>query len=660
MDALESPARVAAPLAKTLTHPTHPTHPDYRPDIDGLRALAVVCVIVFHAFPDALKGGFIGVDVFFVISGFLISSIIYQSQDRGSFSFVDFYLRRSRRIFPALVLVLLACLVVGWVALPADAFKPLAKHIAGSAGFMANYVLLDESGYFDTAAEIKPLLHLWSLGIEEQFYIGWPLLLWAAWKWRFNRLALALIVVAVSLSLNARLLLQAQPNVAKLYYSAGTRIWELLVGAILAYLHLYRPLGVTGARLKRGFGTHGIHNMEPATRANLLAAVGATLLAIGLACISKDLPYPGGWGLLPTVGTALLIAAGPLAWINRHVLSHRLAVWLGRISFPLYLWHWPLLVFARIFEGATPPAWVRVAAVVLAVVLAWATRRYVEDPIRRRTGAGGLQTPVVIGLLLAVGCAGYTVFVQEGLPARYGKVALKQETGRLRCLDEGRNSGCTFGNPNAEKLILVWGDSHAEQLLLALGEAFGAQYRIVSVTNGSCFLGDGMHFPQVGHKGDCNAAHAEMQRLRGKKIFAVVRSQRWHVYPGYDAAFIEAAVRDTLSGFGINAEKYIIVGSTADTDIHCQVANYYSMPLRGQHVCNTFEESKAANRLFIATTGAMTVPPNTHFIYPYATICPDDACRVIEGSVANYTDVHHLSKHGALRLMPQIRKALEE
>ena len=659
MDVLQSAAQAAAPVAKL------PTHPKYRPDIDGLRALAVACVIVFHAFPDALKGGFIGVDVFFVISGFLISTIIYQNQDRGSFSFLDFYLRRSRRIFPALVLVLLSCFVVGWVTLPADAFKPLAKHIAGSAGFMANYVLLDESGYFDTAAEIKPLLHLWSLGIEEQFYIGWPLLLWVAWKWRFNRLALALIVAAVSVSLNARLLLQAQPNVAKMYYSAGTRIWELLIGSILAYLHLYlhRPSGTMGARLEHFLGMPGmrvIHNMQPAVRANLLAATGTVLLATGLAFISRDLPYPGWWGFLPTVGTALLITAGPLAWINRQVLSHRVAVWLGRISFPLYLWHWPLLVFARIFEGGTPPAWVRVAAVLLAVVLAWATRRYVEDPIRQRTGAGGLQTPAVIGLLLAVGCAGYTVFAQEGLPARYGKVALKQETGRLRCLDEGRNSGCTFGNPNAEKMILVWGDSHAEQLTLALGEAFGAQYRIVSVTNGSCFMGDKMRFPQVGNKNDCDAAHAEMQRLGGKKIFAVVRSQRWHVYPGYDAAFIEAAVRDTLSGFGINAEKYIIVGSTADTDIHCQVANYYSMPLRGQHACNTFEASKAANRLFIAVTGAMTVPPNTHFIYPYATICPDDACRTIEGSVANYADIHHLSKSGAMRLMPQIRKALEE
>ena len=156
---------------------THLSHPKYRPDIDGLRAIAVLSVVCFHAFPDLLKGGFIGVDIFFVISGFLISTIIFENLDKGTFSFSEFYSRRIKRIFPALLLVLIACYSFGWFALLADEHKQLGKHIAAGAGFVSNFVFWNESGYFDNAAETKPLLHLWTLGIEEQFYIIWPLLL---------------------------------------------------------------------------------------------------------------------------------------------------------------------------------------------------------------------------------------------------------------------------------------------------------------------------------------------------------------------------------------------------------------------------------------------------------------------------------------------------
>lgn len=171
------------------------THPKYRPDIDGLRAVAILFVVGFHAFPNWVHGGFIGVDIFFVISGYLISTIIIGSLERDSFSFVEFYIRRINRIFPALLLVLIACFSFGWYALLADEYKQLGKHIAGGAGFISNFLFWNESGYFDNAAETKPLLHLWSLGIEEQFYLAWPLLLWLVWKNKLNLLAVSLVVV---------------------------------------------------------------------------------------------------------------------------------------------------------------------------------------------------------------------------------------------------------------------------------------------------------------------------------------------------------------------------------------------------------------------------------------------------------------------------------
>ncbi len=161
-------------------------------------------MVLFHAFPGLIRGGFIGVDIFFVISGYLISTIIFENLDRGSFSFREFYVRRIKRIFPALIVVLLACFAFGWFALLADEFNQLGKHIAAGAGFVSNIVLWGEAGYFDNSAETKPLLHLWSLGIEEQFYIVWPLLLWFAWKRKFNLLTIAVLIAIISLALNIK------------------------------------------------------------------------------------------------------------------------------------------------------------------------------------------------------------------------------------------------------------------------------------------------------------------------------------------------------------------------------------------------------------------------------------------------------------------------
>jgi len=213
-------------------------HPTYRADIDGLRALAVIAVIGFHAFPQAVPGGFIGVDLFFVISGFLISTILYENLIAHSFSFTDFYARRIRRIFPALMVVLASAYAIGWFVLLPDEYAQLGKHIAGGAGFIENFLLWHESGYFDNAAETKPLLHLWSLGIEEQFYIVWPILLWLAYRARLNLLSLTILIGGASFILNLWGT-QVSPNPVATFYSPQTRFWELLMGAVLAYTTLY-------------------------------------------------------------------------------------------------------------------------------------------------------------------------------------------------------------------------------------------------------------------------------------------------------------------------------------------------------------------------------------------------------------------------------------
>lgn len=398
---------------------THLSHPKYRPDIDGLRTVAVISVIVFHAFPGVLKGGFVGVDIFFVISGFLISTVIYGSLARDSFSFIEFYSRRVRRIFPALLLVLIASLALAHFVLLADEYALFGKHVAAGAGFVSNLVLWGESGYFDSAAEVKPLLHLWSLGIEEQFYIVWPLLLWLAWRYGLNLLTVTVCLVLASFSLNA---LQYRNDGVAVFFSPQTRFWELLAGAVLAYVKFH---GVQWPcrfqeRMDAWLG-RVIYARPPEadgrTYRDVQSVLGGGLIVLGLAVISREWHHPGIWAVAPVLGAVLVIAAGRQAWLNRVVLANRVMVWIGLISYPLYLWHWPLLSFARIIESGTPPLWVRVVAMIVSVVLAWLTYWLIEKPLR--FGGNGRLKAIILAVLMAiVGVMGWAIHKRTGVDNR--------------------------------------------------------------------------------------------------------------------------------------------------------------------------------------------------------------------------------------------------
>ncbi len=383
----------------------------WRGDIDGLRAVAVLSVILFHAFPRQVAGGYIGVDIFFVISGFLISSIIFRSLNRKNFTFYDFYSRRVRRIFPALILVLASCYAFGWHTLLANEYEELGEGIAGGAGFVSNFVLWSGTGYFDSAAELKPLLHLWSLSIEEQFYIFWPLLLWLSWKFKANSLLITILIALASFLLNLQTI--QQDGIAA-FYSPLTRFWEILIGASLACYTFQKGAGRDVLPLV------GSDNKKDAYVVNVLSILGAFLLALSVWLLDKDSAFPGFWALLPVAGTALIIFAGHEAWLNKYILSHKLVVWIGLISYPLYLWHWPLLVFPHIIVGEEPDWPMRAAAVVLSVLLAWLTYRFVEIPLRTSNRSGGLKlyTKALSASMVIVGCLGLSAFYSEGFPSR--------------------------------------------------------------------------------------------------------------------------------------------------------------------------------------------------------------------------------------------------
>jgi len=366
----------------------------YRPDIDGLRAVAVLSVIAYHAFPDWFPGGFVGVDIFFVISGFLITSIILEQVREGTFTIGRFYARRIKRIFPALIVILLFCIAFGWMVLLPQEYSQLGKHIAAGAGFSSNFVLWREAGYFDVSADTKPLLHLWSLGIEEQFYFFWPAAIYWAWKRKFSVLATTLVLLLGSFALNVAFL--GSKSVAT-FYMPFTRVWELLIGAVLAYVSQVDP---------KAAPVPGLSDQSAPSTANARAVAGIGLLAAAWVLLHKSSPFPGWWALLPSVGAFLLISAGAFAWINKAVLSHRVLVWFGLISFPLYLWHWPLLAFAHVIEAARPALATRIVAVVASVLFAWLTYVAIEKRLRFRSGA---EKPLFAGCfaILLIGLAAW-------------------------------------------------------------------------------------------------------------------------------------------------------------------------------------------------------------------------------------------------------------
>lgn len=341
-------------------------HPKYRPDIDGLRAVAVGLVVIFHAFPELVKGGFVGVDVFFIISGYLISTILYSNLKNNTFSFFDFYSRRVKRIFPALVTVLVFCFAMGWISLFPDEMSTLGKHIYSGAAFISNFVLWSESGYFDTAAHTKPLLHLWSLGVEEQFYILWPLVLFICWRKRVNLGVVTGVVLLISFLANVGHV-HSDPSAA--YYSPLTRFWEMLLGSLLAWASV-SSAWLNSKILQRG------------KFLNTLSLIGFFFIIFSAFFVNKTDYYPSWIALLPTLGSMAIIAAGPSAIINKKILSNRALIFIGLISFPLYLWHWPLFSFARILAGDTPVWTIRVLMIVLATLFAWLTYKFIEKPIR--------------------------------------------------------------------------------------------------------------------------------------------------------------------------------------------------------------------------------------------------------------------------------------
>ncbi|MEQ3694530.1 MAG: acyltransferase family protein [Thalassolituus sp.] len=459
----------------------------YRPEIDGLRAFAVITVIAFHAYPNWLKGGFIGVDVFFVISGFLITGHIFENLDKGLFSFTNFFGRRIRRILPALILVMTCALTFGWFTLLADEYTQLGKHVFGGAIFISNFIYWEEAiSYLTNSNNTKPMLHLWSLAVEEQFYIVWPCILWFAWKRKLNFPTILIIVGVLSFYLNMKF---SNSHPIETFFWPIGRLWELISGSLLAWMFLYKSRFL--ATLKFGIDKYvpwKLHNKDlDANNSiifNLMSFFGFFLLAYGVIYINEDLTYPSTWALIPVLGAVLIIASGSKSWLNRFILMNPIVVWFGLISYPLYLWHWPILSFLHILEGQTLSKELRFFAILISILIAWLTYKFIEIPFRKKIKPNlsililvfGLFTIGIIGKLIENN-DGYVNRLQSFLNqnerghSQIQSTANLKETSICRKTFKSLSTGLCIYEGEAQPSVILFGDSHALHYYKGLKES---------------------------------------------------------------------------------------------------------------------------------------------------------------------------------------------
>ena len=528
----------------------------YRPDIDGLRAIAVLAVVGFHYFPSLFPGGFIGVDVFFVISGYLITGILLRSLNEGTFSVSDFYARRVRRIFPALILVLACSFALGWaILLPTD-FAQLGKQIVAGAFFVANFLFWSEAGYFDVSPEAKPLLHLWSLSIEEQFYIVWPWLILFAWK---RKLPMAWTIAAlVVASFATNIIITARDPVAAFFFPLS-RAWELGLGALLACWQI-------SARESR-------KDEAPELHVRGLSLIGLLMISGSIILLDGTMPFPGWWAAVPVLGTGLIISAGPRAFLNRQLLAHPMLVWLGLISYPLYLWHWVLLSFALAAAelGLAPDVTLiyRIGLVLLSVILAELTYRFVEKPIRFGNVASPVKVAALTASLAIAALMGGKVWGDGGFTTRYPAnidVLLAfdydpKTDARMDCWlttkagAKDLDKAC-MPEPSKSKRVLIWGDSYSARLYTGLKSTHGENFAIgTSARNGCAAL------PAITKKCREHNKHV-MSMIRQNPPDVVILTGDWQLYreqkKQVDVRKSLMKITGELADAGVN--KIIVVG----------------------------------------------------------------------------------------------------
>ncbi len=661
------------------------THAWYRSDVDGLRALAVLPVLLFHAEIPGFDAGFIGVDIFFVISGYVITGMILREISRDRFSLVNFFQRRIYRLFPALFLVIIATTILCALLLEPDSYRDFQNSAVAAYLSVANFYFNAQSGYFATATKDMPLLHFWSLAVEEQFYLVWPLalLVIAGRKWLAHLPAIIIGTILLSFELSISLL---PDRLDSAFYLLPPRMWELMLGALIAAL----PAQILSTSIR-----------------NVIAALGLSAIIVGYVYIGPEHLFPGWVALWPTVGTALLIWSGHgimtdqsnNLWLNR-LLSWRPLVAIGLISYGLYLWHFPLLTLGRLYYVQPVPVIVNISLLLLSTMLAIISYRYYEAPIRVRGNAGQLPGAfkiLFLGILLggAVLWLGQ-IYVERQQTVPMATAALNEANNASQLshgchvsltgsyLEKGQTTGdCRHGEIE-RGTILIWGDSHAAAIAHGFVEPIAKLgLNLEHITKSSCppIQNVEMVNDSVFGSGNCAAFNSNMldQRVSDSDIKAIILNGRWSPFTigtgqhadkfttsrlieaGGKAGSIEKSrvladkgLTQTISSirkmrgddfpvFLIKAvpEPGFLVPRCVDRYGRTgrDVSECLSMPILEFH-----QRSASSSKILQSVSNRFD---NVILLEPESAFCDDKICRFEKNNALIYRDGNHLSKHGA-------------
>lgn len=624
----------------------------YRPDIDGLRAVSIILVLLFHINLFGVSGGFIGVDVFFVISGYLITSIILRHLEEGDFSLGYFYERRIRRIFPALVAVLVVSLIFGWILMMPKEFAEFGSALAATSAFGSNIFFWREAGYFSMDSSFKPLLHTWSIAVEEQFYIIFPLCLMVAFRW-FKKLIILLAVFGIicSLAVTEWAISSGRDDAA--FYLLPMRAWELAVGSLLAFSILPQ---LSSHKIKSALSVFGI----------------ALIVASGF-LYTEYTRFPGLTALAPTIGAALFIYAGiqqKLAF--NKFFSGRFWVFTGKISYSLYLWHWPIIVFGQYYLMRDFMFHEKIIAVIFCFFIAALSWKFIEQPFRapHRIYNRKILFPASMSIMLVLGSIGFSIYAKTGVEERFSP-EIRQLTNTDKGLgtpdyglDNFKWRDRLSGDPSAKEFTyLIWGDSHANAISPALSKA-SEQYGVKGL-----ILKEAGCLPSFTLTAeDLNQSCWEFNQATRKviddfdfqKTFLIARWSaypRWFAGPGKYANEDTRAKFKTLLGETISALKskghhvYIVTEvpkattkevpsmlaraklNKRDMDFSSTRAEYMDMQ---KHIFKIFEELKEEHDIDL--------------IYLHNSLCTDGEegrCPVEKDGHSLYFDDDHLSTYGA-------------
>lgn len=720
---------------------TTPVSQPIRDDIEGLRAFAVLAVLANHAFPELLPGGFIGVDVFFAISGYLIGKHLLASLRDGTFSFAAFYARRARRIFPALAVVLASVWCAAYLVFTSPDFAELGKHMGAAALFSNNILLWTQSGYFDASSASKPLLHLWSLGVEEQFYLLVPALLWLgaaserrpmAWVARLGWLSLLALLFCYDL------------HPSSSFYLLHTRFWELAAGVALGRFELGRGARAQGTRPAGGRALEGLlaaaalmvasvlvlgANQDKSAREVLTAGSGLALVFVTAAawalwnsvasdakrrarvlawvrrhrarigelqallgmlmvCLSSlaftPADWPGPQTLWPVLGTLLVIAAPVTSRVNR-LLARKPLAFLGGVSYPLYLWHWPVLVLWRLVRPQADFE-EQLAALALSLGLAFLTKRWIEDPLRfGRRGPLKDRLPRLWPACAAFACAGllgWTTLAVDGWPSHFSDglrvVADWSEPGaydswRLHSCYHYLNNEQRFGaectpakRPGVPQ-ILLWGDSHAGHLYPGLVDLRTRNaFDIAQWTTGSC---PPTVTPLAGEGPACPAKRAlVLQMLQRYTPDTVLVSGAWEQYLGANSAAeivqaITLSVRQ-LKASGVQRVVLFGPGPSWNTSLPSELFTHMAINRSELIPSHLGRVEKRTWELDTAMT-TMAAANGVRYFSILGVLCNASGCRTIGDPAQKRPDLlfwdrHHMTVAGSVLIMRAASRTLLE